>query len=279
MINHGRIAGFALGLLGITTLMAGCSKAAGPTTTTTIPVTTTSPPTTATTTTTVTTKTTVTATTTAPSSSYPNGEEGDKDFAVQSIQEHTEGLGAIGGTIRITNVGTKSYTVTFTVAFFATKILSGPPLGYAQGSADGVAPGQTVTEALVSQNSAFTQTQYWYKFQVNTEMATTSSTVTYPSGEVGDKGFAVKSLHVANDGLGDIGGRIRITNVGTKSYSVSFTVTFFATKTLSGQPLGFAQGSADGVAPGQTVTEILVSPNPMFSQRNIYYEFQVDTEF
>ena len=37
MINHGRIAGFSLGLMGITTLMAGCSKAAGPTTTTTIP--------------------------------------------------------------------------------------------------------------------------------------------------------------------------------------------------------------------------------------------------
>ena len=59
----------------------------------------------------------------------------------------------------------------------------------------------------------------------------------------------------------------------------SFTVTFFATKTLSGQPLGFAQGSADGVAPGQTVTETLVSQNPMFSQSNFYYEFQVDTEF
>jgi len=213
-----------------------------------------------------------------PVSPYPKGEIGDKDFAVQSIQEHTEGLGAIGGTIRITNVGTKSYTVTFTVEFFATKSLS-QPLGYAQGSADGVAPGQTVTEALVSQNPAFTQAQYWYKFQVNTEMATTSSTATYPSGEIGDKGFAVKSLHVADDGLGDIGGRIRITNVGTKSYSVSFTVTFFATKTLSGQPLGFAQGSADGVAPGQTVTEILVSQNPMFSQSNFYYEFQVDTEF
>jgi hypothetical protein len=278
VINHSRIVGFALGLLGIATLMAGCSKAVSPTTTTTIPATTTSPPTTATTTT-VSTKTTVTPTTTAPASPYPNGEEGDKDFAVQSIQEHTEGLGAIGGTIRITNVGTKSYTVTFTVTFFATKTLSGQPLGYAQGSADRVAPGQTVTEALVSQNSAFTQTQYWYQFQVDTEMATTSSTATYPSGEIGDKDFAVKSLHVADDGQGDIGGTIRITNVGTQSYSVSFTVTFFATKTLSGQPLGYAQGSAEGVAPGQTVTETLVSPIPMFSRSNFYYEFQVDTEF
>ena len=60
---------------------------------------------------------------------------------------------------------------------------------------------------------------------------------------------------------------------------MTFTVTFFATKILSGPPLGYAQGSADGVAPGQTVTEALVSPNPMFSQSNIYYEFQVDTEF
>ena len=265
----------ALGVLGIASVIAGCSKSGGPTTTT-APATissSTSPPTT------IVTTTTVTPTTSVSVPPYPKGELGDKDFAVQSIQEHTEGLDAIGGTFRITNVGIKSYTLTFTVEFFATKTLSGQPLGYAQGSADRVSPGQTVTEALVSQNSAFTQAQYWYKFQVDTELATTSSTATYPSGEIGDKGFAVQSLHVANDGLGDIGGRIRIKNVGTKSYSVSFTVTFFATKTLSGQPLGCAQGSADGVAPGQTVTEVLVSQIPMFSQSNFYYEFQVDTKF
>ena len=197
---------------------------------------------------------------------------------MQSIQEQTEGLGAIGGTIRITNVGTKSYTVTFTVEFFANKGLS-QSLGYAQGSADAVAPGQTVTEALVSQNSAFTQTHYWFKFQVNTEMATATSTAIYPSGEVGDKEFALQSLHIANDGEGDIGGKIRITNVGTKPYSATFTVTFFATRGLSGKPLGFAQGSADGVAPGQTVTESLVSESPMLKQSVFFYEFQVDTEF
>ena len=103
-------------------------------------------------------------------------------------------------------------------------------------------------------------------------------TAIYPNGEVGDKDFAVQSLHVVNDGQGNIGGRIRITNVGTKSHSVSFTVTFFATKSLSGPPLGYAQGSADGVAPGQTVTTVLVSPVPMFSQRDFYYEFQVDSQ-
>lgn len=266
MISHSRTLGLASGLLGIAVSMAGCSNAASTNTTTT------RNPTTATT------RTTAAPTTTPPAPRYPAGEEGDQDFAVQSIQEQTEGLGAIGGTIRITNVGTKSYTVTFTVEFFANKALS-QSLGYAQGSADAVAPGQTVTEALVSQNTSFKQTQYWFKFQVNTEMATATSNATYPSGDVGDKEFAVQSLHIANDGLGDIGGRIRITNVGTKSYSATFTVTFFATKALSGKPLGFAQGSADAVAPGQTVSESLVSESPMLTQSNFYYEFQVDTEF
>ncbi len=264
VISLSRAVGLASGLAGIAALMAGCSNAASTTaTTTTHPATT---------------RTTVAPTTTTPAPIYPRGEEGDQDFAVQSIQEQTEGLGAIGGTIRITNVGTKSYTVTFTVEFFANRVMS-QSLGYAQGSADSVAPGQTVTEALVSQNPGFTQTHYWFKFQVNTEMATATSSATYPSGEVGDKEFALRSLHIANDGEGDIGGRIRITNVGSKSYSATFTVTFFATRALNGEPLGFAQGSADDVAPGQTVTEALVSESPMFKQSSIFYEFQVDTEF
>ena len=155
----------ALGVLGIASVVAGCSKSGGPTTTT-APATTsgsTSPPTTTVTT------TTVTPTTSVSVPPYPKGELGDKDFAVQSIQEHTEGLDAIGGTIRITNVGSKSYTLTFTVAFFATKTLSGQPLGYAQGSADGVAPGQTVTEVLVSEIPMFSQSNFYYEFQIDTE--------------------------------------------------------------------------------------------------------------
>ena len=257
----------ALGILGIASLITSCSKAATPATTLTA-----GPPSKTATT------TSVAPTTTVPIPKYPHGEIGSKEFAVQSVQEQSEGLDAIGGIIRITNVGTRSYTVTFTVEFFANKALT-HTLGYAQGTADRVAPGQTVTEALVSQNSAFTQRQYWYKFQVNTEVSTASIKATYPSGEVGDKYFAVQSLRVTNDGQGDIGGKIRITNVGSKSYSVSFTVTIFASKTLSGQPLGYAQGAADGVAPGQTVAEPLVSSVPMFKQSIFYCEFQVDTEF
>jgi hypothetical protein len=108
---------------------------------------------------------------------------------------------------------------------------------------------------------------------------TTTPISPYPNGEIGDKDFAVQSIQEGNDGLGDIGGTLRITNVGTQSYTLTFTVTFFATKDLSGQPLGSAQGSADSVAPGQTVTETMVSQDPMFSQSNFYYQFQVDTEF
>jgi hypothetical protein len=108
---------------------------------------------------------------------------------------------------------------------------------------------------------------------------TTEPASPYPNGEIGDKDFAVQSLQEGNDGLGDIGGTIRITNVGTQSYTVSFTVTFFANQSLSGQPLGSAEGSAESVAPGQTVTESMTSENPMFSQSTFYYQFQVDTEF
>jgi hypothetical protein len=62
--------------------------------------------------------------------------------------------------------------------------------------------------------------------------------------------------------------------VGQQTYDVSFTVTFFASQSETGQPLG----SALGVAPGQTVTEDLSSTDPDFSQSNFYYQFQVDTE-
>jgi hypothetical protein len=170
MSKSGRSILIAVSVLGgIGLLAGGCSKAATPTatdapaTTTSAAVTTTSPPTTAVTT------TTVAPTTTAPASPYPNGDIGDKDFAVQAIQEANDGLGDIGGTIRITNVGTQAYTVTFTVTFFANQNLSGQPLGSAEGSAESVAPGQTVTEPMTSEDPMFSQSTYYYQFQVDSE--------------------------------------------------------------------------------------------------------------
>ena len=96
---------------------------------------------------------------------------------------------------------------------------------------------------------------------------------------MGDKDFAVASLQEAPDFENDIGGTIRITNVGDHAYTVTFTVTFFATADESGNPLGSAEGSADSVAPGQTVTETLTSEDPDFKNQHFYYQFQVDAEF
>ena len=112
-----------------------------------------------------------------------------------------------------------------------------------------------------------------------TSTTTTVSSSPYPNGEQGDKDFAVSSIQVSADFAGDIGGTIRITNVGSVQRSIEFTVTFFATKNFNSQPLGSAIGFADAVAPGQTVTESLTSQNPMFTQTTFYYQFQVSAEF
>ena len=108
---------------------------------------------------------------------------------------------------------------------------------------------------------------------------TTSATKSpYPNGEAGNEDFAVQSLQVSGQLDNDIGGTIRITNVGSQTYDVSFTVTFFATASETGTPLGSAEGAALNVAPGQTVTETLESLNPMFSQSKFWYQFQVNYE-
>jgi hypothetical protein len=89
-----------------------------------------------------------------------------------------------------------------------------------------------------------------------------------------DKDFVVNDLIIKDDGLGDIGGIARITNTASTSLTVTFTFTFFQ----NGQIVGTAQGSANDVAPGQTVTSTLVSQDPLISGQ-FQYQFQVDTEF
>jgi hypothetical protein len=89
-----------------------------------------------------------------------------------------------------------------------------------------------------------------------------------------DKDFVVEDLIVKDDGLGDIGGIARLTNTASTSLTVTFTFTFFQ----NGQIVGTAEGSANDVAPGQTVTANLVSQDPLMSG-HFQYQFQVDTEF
>jgi hypothetical protein len=112
---------------------------------------------------------TIAVTTTIPT--YPNGEPGNQDFAVASLQEQGQIDNSIGGTIRITNVGSQTEDMGFTVTFFPTSAETGAPLGSASGSALAVAPGQTVTEDLISTDAQFSQSTYYYQFQVNFENA------------------------------------------------------------------------------------------------------------
>lgn len=94
------------------------------------------------------------------------------------------------------------------------------------------------------------------------------------NGHSGDKHFAVYALQVKDDGLGSIGGIARVKNVSSSSLTGTFTFTFFQ----SGQIVGTAQGSAQDVSPGQTVTVQLVSSDKMFAGR-FRYQFQVDIEY
>jgi len=95
-----------------------------------------------------------------------------------------------------------------------------------------------------------------------------------PPATVADKDFAVQSIQIKDDGVGDIGGIARITNTSSKPLTGTFTFTFFQ----GGQIIGTAEGSAQEVGPGQTVTVSLASQDPIFSGR-FHYEFQVDAEF
>lgn len=93
-------------------------------------------------------------------------------------------------------------------------------------------------------------------------------------GRLGDKHFALDDLQIKDDGLGDIGGVARITNVSDQPLTMTFTVSFFQ----NGQLVGSAIGSANDVAPGQTVTESVISQDPIINGP-FKYQFQVDAEF
>lgn len=95
-----------------------------------------------------------------------------------------------------------------------------------------------------------------------------------PPAQAADKDFAVQTLQIRDDGLGDIGGIVRVTNTSAETLTATFTITFFQ----GGSVVGTAGGAANDVAPGQTVTVQLVSQDPIFSG-NFRYQFQVDTEF
>lgn len=99
-------------------------------------------------------------------------------------------------------------------------------------------------------------------------------TASPPVAKPTDKDFAVQDLQVKDDGVGNIGGIVRVTNTGSVQRTAVFEITFFQ----SGRIVGTAQGVANAVAAGQTVTVDLVSQDSMVSG-TFRYAFQVSAEY
>jgi hypothetical protein len=89
-----------------------------------------------------------------------------------------------------------------------------------------------------------------------------------------DKHFAVAGLQLKQDYAGNFGGTAQVQNIGIQSYTAVFKWTF----TRNGQVLGTAEGSADGVSPGQTVSVEFISQDK-YDGGPVSYTFQVDTEY
>ena len=97
------------------------------------------------------------------------------------------------------------------------------------------------------------------------------------TGKAQDKGFVVRTLQVKDDGLGDIGGIARLTNTTKRTLTIAFTFTFFKN---AGSVVGTATGTANAVAPGETVTVNLLSQDRISAlPPSFKYQFQVDAEF
>jgi hypothetical protein len=105
-----------------------------------------------------------------------------------------------------------------------------------------------------------------------TQLACTNHPKATPARHA-DGGFAVASLQAKDDGLGDIGGTVRIKNTSGKAVKVlTFTITFFK----SSKVVGTAQGAiSGGLRPGQTKTASLLSTDKMYTGA-VRYQFQVD---
>lgn len=88
-----------------------------------------------------------------------------------------------------------------------------------------------------------------------------------------DGDWRLDSLSVKNDGLGDFGGRARITYTGDDADGGSnlFTVTVFK----AGKDIGTITGAASDVAPGRAKTVQLISSDKYVSG-TLKYTFQND---
>lgn len=103
-------------------------------------------------------------TTTPPPTS---GKANDKGIIVEELDIKNDGLGDIGGVARLKNTLSRTVTITFTFTFFKA---NGAVAGTAEGVVDSMAPGQTVTADLTSEDPiSAVPASFHYQFQVDAE--------------------------------------------------------------------------------------------------------------
>jgi len=95
-------------------------------------------------------------------------------------------------------------------------------------------------------------------------------------GAMTDQGWTLVDVGtIADDGVGQFGANhVRIRNDNTDAKTATFTITL----TKSGQVVGTLSGAANQVAPGKTVTVMMVSTDK-FAKGPYQVEFQVNASF
>lgn len=91
-----------------------------------------------------------------------------------------------------------------------------------------------------------------------------------------DKSFRLVSVSFNTD-LGSAGANARVTNISNRSKSASLGITILAKDGVT--VLANLMGSANEVAPGQTITVTFISVNGVLPSGQFKYSFQVSAEF
>jgi len=90
----------------------------------------------------------------------------DKSFRLESVSFNTD-LGSAGANARVTNISNRSKTATLGITIFASDGVT--VLANLFGSANEVAPGQTITVTFMSVNGELPSGRFKYSFQVTAE--------------------------------------------------------------------------------------------------------------
>lgn len=90
----------------------------------------------------------------------------DKSFRLESVSFNTD-LGSAGANARVTNISNRTKTASLGISIFASDGVT--VLANLFGSANAVAPGQTITVTFMSVNGELPSGQFKYSFQVSAE--------------------------------------------------------------------------------------------------------------